>query len=183
MAGQMRSHSTGLENFNFPTRGAFPWTPGACGDVSLQVRFAHYTLTKRWPGKHGFIDFLQSFASGQRTLTPDDFPEQRDLMASDNITQLTLTYRYTGADTLLQTDQQTQAADSQSKAINEQLKTISDQLTAMDTQDAANAVGEAAQGSVAERRLAAQALPAQIAYGWSGIPSPVWPAGTKAPPE
>jgi type VI secretion system protein ImpL len=63
------------------------------------------------------------------------------------------------------------------------LKTISDQLTAMDTQDAANAVGEAAQGSVAERRLAAQAPPAQIAYGWSGMPSSVASADTKSPPE
>ncbi len=180
---QCSNHSTVLDNFNFPTSAPFTWTPGACGDVSLQVRFAHYTLTKRWPGEHGFIDFLQAFASGQRTLTQDDFPDQRDLMASDNITQLTLTYRYTGAQTLLHTDQQAQAADSQSKAINEQLKTISDQLTAMDTQDAANAVGEAAQGSVAERRLAAQAPPAQIAYGWSGMPSSVASADTKSPPE
>ncbi|MBW4980885.1 hypothetical protein KZZ05_21665, partial [Marinobacter adhaerens] len=71
---QCSNHSTVLDNFNFPTSAPFTWTPGACGDVSLQVRFAHYTLTKRWPGEHGFIDFLQAFASGQRTLTQDDFP-------------------------------------------------------------------------------------------------------------
>lgn len=180
---QCSSHSNVLDNFNFPTSTDFTWAPGACGDVSLQVRFAHYTLTKHWPGAQGFIDFLQTFASGQRTLTPDDFPEQRDLMASDNITHLTLTYRYTGADSLLRTEQQAQAASSQAKAIDEQLKTINDQLTAMDAQDAAETMGEAAQGSITERRLAAQRPPAQIAYCRAYAPEPGFSSTLKAPPE
>ena len=180
---QCSSHSNVLDNFNFPTSTDFTWAPGACGDVSLQVRFAHYTLTKHWPGAQGFIDFLQAFAGGQRTLTPDDFPDQRDLMASDNITHLTLTYRYTGADSLLRTEQQAQAANSQAKAIDEQLKTINDQLSAMDAQDAADSMGEAAQGSVAERRLAAQRPPEQIAYCRSYAPGAVSSATLKALPE
>lgn len=167
---QCNNRSTTLDNYNFPTSASFVWAPGTCSDVSLEIRFPNYTLNKRWSGERGFIDFLRAFAGGQRMLTAADFPNQRELMASDNISALTLTYRQQGEEALLRNYQQADALQAQSDAIDEQLKSIADQLAAMDAQARSSAVGEAAQGSVAEQRVAAVAPPARIAWCWSAPP-------------
>jgi len=167
---QCNNRSTVLDNYNFPTSASFVWDSGICSDVSLEIRFPNYTLNKRWSGERGFVQFLRTFNGGQHTFTADDFPNQRQLMGSDNITALTLTYRQQGEQALLRSYRQADELQAQSNVLDQQLKTLADQLAAIDAHARTNAVDEAAQGSLAEQRVAAVTPPTQVAWCWTAPP-------------
>nr|WP_314488904.1 type VI secretion protein IcmF/TssM N-terminal domain-containing protein [uncultured Pseudomonas sp.] len=180
---QCNNRSTVLDNYNFPTSASFVWGSGICSDVSLEISFPNYTLNKRWSGERGFIDFLRTFNGGQHTFGADDFPNQRQLMGSDNITALTLTYRQQGEQALLSSYQQADALQAQSDALDQRLKALAEQLAAIDTQARNSVVEETAQGSVAEQRVAAVTPPAQVAWCWAAPPQSTSPATNAAHDE
>lgn len=171
---QCNSGATTLDNYNFPSSATFAWSPGLCTNVSLQISFANYKLTKNWSSDRAFIDFLQTFSGGQHTFTQNDFPDQRDLMASDNLTALQLTYRQQGEQTLLANYTSADQLQTQLNANNERLKAIADELTAIESAVAAESVTLATDGSNMDRNLASITPPAQIAWCWT--PPPVSPA-------
>ncbi|MBF7729555.1 type VI secretion protein IcmF/TssM N-terminal domain-containing protein [Pseudomonas sp. N040] len=171
---QCNSGATTLDNYNFPSSATFAWGPGLCTNVSLQISFANYKLTKNWNGERAFIDFLQTFSGGQHTFTQDDFPDQRDLMASENLTSLQLTYRQQGEQTLLANYTSADQLQTQLNAANERLTAIAAELTAIENAAAAESVALATDGSTIDRSLASITPPTQIAWCWTPVPaSPV----------
>src|SRR5690606_30100222 len=77
---QCTSGVTRLDNFNFPVSKTFAWSAQGCAETTLEVRFRNLVLQKVYTGSYGFPDFLADFADGQRTFTPEDFPEQAQQM-------------------------------------------------------------------------------------------------------
>ncbi|WP_339560942.1 type VI secretion system protein [Pseudomonas sp. EA_65y_Pfl1_P113] len=164
---QCNGRSTVLENYNFPTSASFVWAPGNCTDVALEVVFSDFKLVRHWTGPQAFVEFLRNFSGGQHTFTPDDFPNQRDIMGSENLTQIQLTYRQQGEKTLLDNYAQADQLQMQITEINDRLKSIDEELASIDTQAAAQAVSVAASGSPEQQGLASIQPPKQIAWCWT----------------
>ena len=164
---QCSGRSTVLDNYNFPTNASFVWTAGACTDVSLEVIFANFKLTRHWSGERAFVDFLSTFTGGVHTFTANDFPNQRLLMESENLTQLQITYRQQGEKQLLDKFRQTDDLQLQLTRMGQRLQAIQSELTAMQAQEAAQNVALAAAGSKIEQGLAGIRPPNNIAWCWS----------------
>ncbi|WP_240500372.1 type VI secretion protein IcmF/TssM N-terminal domain-containing protein [Pseudomonas syringae] len=177
---QCSGRSTVLDNFNFPTSASFVWAPGACSDVSLEISFANFKLTRHWTGDRAFVDFLRLFNGGQHTFTPDDFPSQRNLMGSENLIGIQLTYRQEGEQVLLNKYAQADQLQMQLGVIDERLKAINEKLMAMEAQAAAMNVSLSALGSTAQQGVANIQPPTQIAWCWT--PKPL-DAGLFAPEQ
>ncbi|MGE8186818.1 type VI secretion protein IcmF/TssM N-terminal domain-containing protein [Pseudomonas sp. NPDC086278] len=167
---QCNGRSTVLDNYNFPTSATFAWAPGSCADVTLEVSFADFKLVRHWTGDHGFVDFLRMFKGGQHAFTPDDFPGQRDLMGSENLQSILLTYRQQGEQALMANYSAVDQLQGQLTTITDRLKAIDDQLNTMDTQAAALSVSLATQGSPVQQGLAVFQPPQQIAWCWTPRP-------------
>lgn len=160
---QCSDRSTVLDNFNFPTSATFVWAPGACSSVSLEISFANFKLTRYWNGDLAFLDFLRMFNGGQHTFTPDDFPRERNIMRSENLSSIQLTYRQEGEQVLLEKYAQADQLQMQLSVIDEQLNSINDKLMTMGAQAAAMNVGLIALGSTDQQVFANIQPPAQIA--------------------
>ncbi|EPJ84402.1 hypothetical protein CFII64_14200 [Pseudomonas sp. CFII64] len=167
---QCSGRSTVLDNFNFPTSASFVWAPGACADVSLEISFASFKLTRHWTGDRAFVDFLRLFNGGQHTFTAADFPSQRNLMGSENLIGIQLTYRQEGEQVLLEKYAKADELQVQVAVLDERLKSIAEQLTAMETQAAALNVSLSALGSPAQQGVANIQPPTQIAWCWTPRP-------------
>lgn len=167
---QCSGRSTVLDNFNFPTSASFVWAPGACTDVSLDIDFANFKLTRHWTGDRAFVDFLRVFSGGQHTFTAADFPSQRNVMGSEGLTGIQLTYRQEGEQVLLAQYAQADELQLQANLLDERLKAIAEQLMAMDAQVAAMNVSLAALGSPAQQGVASIQPPTQIAWCWTPRP-------------
>lgn len=164
---QCNGRSTVLDNFNFPTSASFVWSPEACLGVTLEISFADFKLTRHWTGDHAFVDFLRLFKGGQYVFTADDFPNQRDLMGTENLTSIQLTYRQQGAQALLEKYEQADQLKSQVTHTQERLEAISDELIAMESQAAEQEVLLAEQGSPTQQGLASIQPPSEIAWCWT----------------
>lgn len=95
---QCTSGTTRLENYNFPVTKTFAWSAQNCAETTVEVRFQNLVLRKVFPGQYGFPDFLAAFPDGERTFTPDDFPEQAALMRSQGLDRLTVRWTLQDAD-------------------------------------------------------------------------------------
>ncbi|NWD58221.1 hypothetical protein HX878_26255 [Pseudomonas veronii] len=167
---QCSGRSTVLDNFNFPTSASFVWAPGACADVALEISFANFKLTRHWTGDRAFVDFLRLFNGGQHTFSADDFPGQRNLMGSENLIGIQLTYRQEGEQVLLDKYDQADQMQREANLIDARLSATAEQLAAMDTQAAATNVRLAALGSPVEQGVASIQPPTQIAWCWTPRP-------------
>ncbi|WP_426143664.1 type VI secretion protein IcmF/TssM N-terminal domain-containing protein [Pseudomonas sp. DWP3-1-2] len=167
---QCSGRSTVLDNFNFPTRASFVWAPGACTDVSLEISFANFKLVRHWTGDRAFVDFLRLFNGGQHTFTAADFPSQRNLMGSENLIGIQLTYRQEGEQVLLEHYAQADQLRLKVNVIDERQKSIAEQLTAMEAKAAALNVSLASLGSLAQQGVASIQPPTQIAWCWTQRP-------------
>ncbi|GLR37871.1 hypothetical protein GCM10011247_32690 [Pseudomonas plecoglossicida] len=168
---QCNGRSTVLDNYNFPTSATFLWAPQGCSHVSLEVTFSAFKLARHWTGDRAFIDFLRTFHGGQHTFTPDDFPNQRNWMGSENLTSIQLNYRQQGENGLLERYAQIDQVEQQLSALAGQLKTIETQLAMLDEQGAAQQVSRAGGGGVTGRGLAEVLPPKQIAWCWRRPPA------------
>ena len=101
------------------------------------------------------------------TFTANDFPNQRLLMESENLTQLQITYRQQGEKQLLDKFRQTDDLQLQLTRMGQRLQAIQSELTAMQAQEAAQNVALAAAGSKIEQGLAGIRPPNNIAWCWS----------------
>lgn len=163
---QCNGRSVVLDNYNFPTSASFVWTPQGCSDVSLEVFFSGFKLVRHWAGDRAFIDFLRTFNGGQHTFTADEFPNQRDLMGSENLTFIQLTYRQQGERDLLERYAQVDQVQQQLSMLNSRLKWISDQLATIAAQAGEQEVNRLESGLSVGSGLAGVRPPERIAWCW-----------------
>ena len=81
-----------LNNYNYPAELTFKWKPDTCGDVTLQILFEDFTLTKMYKGPKGFASFLEDFRDGTRTFTLADFPDNADALKNLEVNRIRVTY-------------------------------------------------------------------------------------------
>ncbi|MFZ0449528.1 MAG: type VI secretion protein IcmF/TssM N-terminal domain-containing protein, partial [Desulfatiglandaceae bacterium] len=55
-----------LDNYQYPVRKTFKWSPDSCGDVLFRIEVGKLELVKRYTGSYAFPKFLQDFKTGQR---------------------------------------------------------------------------------------------------------------------
>jgi len=63
-----------FENYNYPVNVTFKWTPEQCGNVTLNIVFRDFTMSKTYSSYLGFPQMLKDFRDGTRTFTAQDFP-------------------------------------------------------------------------------------------------------------
>lgn len=85
-----------LENYNYPKKQTFTWSPDSCGETVLSIMFPDLTLTRSYGGKLGFALFLADFSDGSHTFTPEDFPRNRESLDKLGITSIRVSYRIGG---------------------------------------------------------------------------------------
>ena len=90
-----------LVNYNSPASARFTWRQDTCGDTSLSIRFKTVTLDVLYAGENGFINFLNDFQYGSKTFKARDFPDQEAMLGKLGISDITLGYRISGAEELL----------------------------------------------------------------------------------
>ncbi len=90
-----------LNNFNFPVIIAFNWSQATCGDTTLQIKIEGLTLVRKYAGPTGFARFIQEFYSGERVLTPQDFPTQKGRLEALDATAISVRYSFVGQETVL----------------------------------------------------------------------------------
>lgn len=90
-----------LVNYNSPASKQFVWRQADCGDTRLSVRFRSATVDVLYPGEQGFVSFLHDFRYGTKRFDAAQFPAQAPLLKSMGVTDITLRYAFTGAETLL----------------------------------------------------------------------------------
>jgi type VI secretion system protein ImpL len=91
-----------LTNLNYPESQTFQWNPQTCGPVTLKILFPHLTLTKRYDGPYGFVEFLAEFRTGSRTFSSGDFPSWQKALQEMGISWVRLRYEVQGAEPILQ---------------------------------------------------------------------------------
>jgi len=91
-----------LENYNYPKRATFTWSPGKCGDVSLTILFPDINLQRHYKGKMGFAKFLEEFRDGSHTFPIEDFPEQKDHLKKIGVSWIKISYKITGGESVIQ---------------------------------------------------------------------------------
>jgi type VI secretion system protein ImpL len=99
---QCSDGQTTLKNFNYPQKSSFRWLPDKCSDTTLSILFPDLTLTRVYRGKWGFPQFLTDFKDGNRTFTPEDFPEARAKLKRLNVSAIRLSYKINGARPIVQ---------------------------------------------------------------------------------
>jgi type VI secretion system protein ImpL len=90
-----------LENYNYPVRKTFVWSPQDCGDVSLEIHVGDLVLKKTYSGYNGLVKFLKDFRTGRKTFSRSDFPAQRGKLVGYGISKLTVMYEFGGQNTVL----------------------------------------------------------------------------------
>jgi len=87
-----------LENWNYADQAEFTWTPSACGDAILTVKFpGGATLSKRYPGALGFPQFLNDFKDGRQTYALKDLSGESKGLLEQRVEQVTIAYSISGA--------------------------------------------------------------------------------------
>lgn len=90
-----------LVNYNSPSSAHFSWRRNACGDASLSIHFKTVDLDVLYAGENGFINFLNDFRYGSKTFAAADFPDQKAMLDRLGVSDITLSYRISGAEDLL----------------------------------------------------------------------------------
>lgn len=85
-----------LENLNYPITRVFRWSPGVCGDVTLQIEVGNRILKKQYPGEMGFPSFLMDFPGGRHTFRAAEFPGEGVAFQEMGIRYVRVNFRFTG---------------------------------------------------------------------------------------
>ncbi|SDV47123.1 type VI secretion protein IcmF/TssM N-terminal domain-containing protein [Chitinasiproducens palmae] len=170
---QCASGARTLSNFNFPVSDHLNWAPGQCGEVSLVIRIEGVTLSKRYRGDMGMVNFLRDFRDGHHLFTADDFPSSRPALAARNITQITVRYDFDGADAIVDGAQQVaQLQDEEARQVQARQAAVNAQ--AAQTQQLMLIKMASANG--APERPVRVALPQRIGMCWNAQPGTAPPS-------
>jgi type VI secretion system protein ImpL len=91
-----------LNNFNIAATDTITWSPESCGDVSLQIKIDNMSLTRRYPGTLGLVEFIKDFQDGERRFTPLDFPSVKSRLDALGVKYIAVRYDFSGQDNVLQ---------------------------------------------------------------------------------
>jgi len=91
-----------LENFNYPQRAAFHWSPSKCGDTLLSIAFPDFKLQKYYRGNLGFASFLEEFRDGSHSFQIDAFPDQKRQLKKIGVSLITISYKISGGEAVVQ---------------------------------------------------------------------------------
>lgn len=99
---QCTSGETVINNYNIAATDTLTWSPETCGDVSLQIKVDNITLSRRYPGPLGLVEFIKEFQDGERRFTPQDFPSVKSRLDSLGIQYISVRYDLSGQEGVLQ---------------------------------------------------------------------------------
>jgi type VI secretion system protein ImpL len=85
-----------IDNLNYPVSKTFVWSPESCSDVVFQIDVGDAVLTKRYPGAHGFPEFLHDFPGGRHTFYPREFPREQQVLERMGLRFIRVNYQLTG---------------------------------------------------------------------------------------
>ncbi len=147
-----------LNNLNLPVRRSWVWSSLTCGRTTLEVHLGKLVAVRDYPGKDGFVHFLQQFYQGSLTLAPRDFPLQKEALENLRVKTLTLHYQCRGVHALLARYKEYRQARVSLDSIREKIRQIDSELALQD----ANAL-EDQNAALKNRPFAASRLPSSIA--------------------
>lgn len=90
-----------INNFNFPVTEQLAWSATQCGEASLEIRIGDLTLTRRYSGPTGVVDFVNEFRDGTHDFGAIDFPQSRARLDALKVSKITVRYDFQGQDALL----------------------------------------------------------------------------------
>ncbi|MDR1777094.1 MAG: hypothetical protein LBR31_04610 [Desulfovibrio sp.] len=90
-----------LTNYNSPASMRFSWQREGCGDTNIAIKFKSATLNASYEGENAFAAFLHDFQYGEKTFHAQDFPAHQALLNKLGVRDITLRYRFTGADAIV----------------------------------------------------------------------------------
>jgi type VI secretion system protein ImpL len=85
-----------LDNYQYPVRKAFKWSPDSCGDVLFRIEVGSLELVKRYTGSYAFPKFLMDFRAGQKTFHREEFPEHETDLKKVGIKYIKANFRFQG---------------------------------------------------------------------------------------
>ncbi len=121
---QCSSGDVNLNNFNFPVSETFSWSPEQCGDVSLQLKVDTVTLTKKYPGSMGVVNFIQDFVDGQKSFSPNDFPGAKKKLDALGVSAINVRYDFVGHEDLLKLAETINYQDSLNQPLVQTVPTV-----------------------------------------------------------
>jgi type VI secretion system protein ImpL len=98
-----------MTQLNFKTLQTFNWNPNTCGDTELKIFIGKTAITKVWPGKYGFGNFLNEFRSGKSSYSAKSFPDKSELFSQFNIQKIDVSFVMVGAPKALADSKQSQS--------------------------------------------------------------------------
>jgi len=91
-----------LANYNYSGSRDFTWSLEKCGDVNLQIKIGHVTLSKQYPGIKGFSKFLADFRDGRHVFVAEEFPNQASQLLNENVRAIDVSYQISGQEPVIQ---------------------------------------------------------------------------------
>lgn len=85
-----------LKYMNFDTTQSLHWQPSQCGDIMSTVFFPGFSVTKKYSGPAGLLDYIKDFSSGEHTYNINEFPDDIVLLKNNNVKYITVRYNLTG---------------------------------------------------------------------------------------
>lgn len=85
-----------LDNYQFPVRKTFKWSPDSCGDVLFRIEVGKIELVKRYTGSYAFPKFLRDFRSGQKVFHRREFPEHEADLKRVGLKYIKANFRFRG---------------------------------------------------------------------------------------
>ncbi len=85
-----------IDNYQYPVRKIFKWSPDSCGNVLFRIELGNLELVKRYEGSYGFPKFLEDFRSGQRVFRRSEFPEKETALKRMGIEYIKANFRFSG---------------------------------------------------------------------------------------
>ncbi|HET7834587.1 MAG TPA: type VI secretion system protein, partial [Variovorax sp.] len=81
-----------INNFNFPVTEQLAWSAAQCGEAALEIRIGDLTLTRRYPGATGVVDFVNEFRDGSHDFGVLDFPQSRAKLEALKVGKISVRY-------------------------------------------------------------------------------------------
>jgi len=85
-----------LDNYQYPVRKTFKWSPDSCGDVLFRIEVGNLELVKRYTGSYAFPKFLRDFRSGQKVFRRQEFPEHEADLKRVGVKYIKANFRFQG---------------------------------------------------------------------------------------
>lgn len=72
------------------------WQPSLCSDILSTVHFPGFSVTKKYSGLTGILDYIKDFSYGEHTYEITDFGDNVELLKKNNVKYITVRYNLNG---------------------------------------------------------------------------------------